>query len=45
MHEPQASALSARERYYIARAYQLHPVMHCQLVHKVFKGITDLKQP
>ena len=35
MHEPKASALSARDRYYIARAQALTKrVMHTKLVSK-----------
>ena len=51
MHEPKASALSARDRYLIERpllncpSALTSPVMHCQLVSKVFSSLTDLRQP
>jgi len=39
MHEPKASALSARDRYYIARAQALTtPAMHTTLVSKQFSS-------
>ena len=44
MHEPKANALSSRDRYLIVRALT-SPVMHCQLVSKVFSFVTDLRQP
>ena len=44
LHEPKASALSTRDRYYIARVHKLNPVMHTQLVFKQFSA-THLEQP
>ena len=36
MHEPKASALSARDCYYITLVHSLNPVMHTQLVFKYY---------
>ena len=45
MHEPKASALSARDRLLNCPSALTSPVMHCQLVSKVFSSLTDLRQP
>jgi len=46
MHEPKVSALSARDRYYIARVHYItKPVMHTQLVFKYLVLLTYPKQP
>ena len=40
MHEPKASASFARDHYLLTS-----PVMHCQLISKVFSSLIDLRQP